>query len=86
MCSSSKFVKHCNLEYSKTVEVSPFQLNNVISFQLDVNVDKLDFLEKLKRLVTDERLQLGDENFVEESLIDQVEGKRLKLEDTNLIR
>ena len=66
--------------------MSPFQLNNVISFQLDVNVDKLDFLEKLKRLVTDERLQLGDENFVEESLIDQVEGKRLKLEDTNLIR
>ena len=72
--------------YFKTFKVSPFQLNNVISFQLDVNVDKLDFLEKLKRLVTDERLQLGDENFVEESLIDQVEGKRLKLEDTNLIR
>lgn len=68
--------------------VSPFQLNNVISFQLDHTVDKTALLGQLKQLIIDERRQtnFGDENFDEQMLVEQMEGKRLKIEDTNLIR
>lgn len=69
--------------------VSPFQLNNVISFQLDHQVDKTAFLTQLRQLIVEERRQTNfgmDENFDEDTVIDQVEGKRLKIEDTNLIR
>jgi len=69
--------------------VSPFQLNNVISFQLDHQVDKSAFLAQLRQLIVEERQQSNfgmDENFDEDTVIDQVEGKRLKIEDTNLIR
>ena len=60
----------------------------MISFQLDHTVDKTALLGQLKQLIIDERRQtnFGDENFDEETLVEQMEGKRLKIEDTNLIR
>ena len=60
----------------------------MISFQLDHTVDKTALLGQLKQLIIDERRQtnFGDENFDEQMLVEQMEGKRLKIEDTNLIR
>ena len=39
-------------------------------------------------MIIDERRQnnFGDENFGEETLVEQMEGERVKIEDTNLIR
>ena len=55
---------------------------------MDHTVDKTALLGQLKQLIIDERRQtnFGDENFDEETLVEQMEGKRLKIEDTNLIR
>jgi len=66
--------------------VSPFQINNIISFQIEPEVDKTEFLNEIQNLVLAERQlnNINDENL--DSLIEEIEGKRLKIEDTSLVR
>ena len=99
--------------------VSPFQINNIISFQIEPEVNKTEFLNEIqenvcknytkfllkifiknfviflgqshfklfkKNLVLAERQlnNMNDENL--DSLIEEIEGKRLKIEDTSLVR
>jgi uncharacterized protein YfbU (UPF0304 family) len=66
---------------------APFQINNVLSLQLPPEIEKNNFLNELRDLIITERAKNGirDENF-DGGLIESIEGHRLKVQDTSLMR